>query len=88
MKPMKSGRPAWQRGLAALLIFVLALLVTQVVTFIIRFTIMYDLLGYDVFPWGPNPAPDWLSVPLFWGSAVVSLTLASFLGWKFWNHRR
>ncbi len=75
-------RPAWQRGLAALLIFVLAFLFTMVVGYIISFTVMYDLLGYDMFPWAPNPAPDWLGTTFFWAVVGISLMLASFLGWK------
>ncbi len=81
-------RPAWQRGLAALLVFVLAFLVTMVVGWIISFVILINLLGYDAFPWGSNPAPDWLDTTFSWAVVGISLMLASFLGRKVWRHRR
>ncbi len=80
-------RPAWQRGLAALLVFVLTFIVTMVVGIAIVLTILGNL-GYDTIFQGSNPAPDWLDVPLFWGTIGTALVLASFLGWKFWRHRR
>ncbi len=39
MKPIKNGRPAWQRGLAALLIFVLTFLVTMLIGIVIGFMV-------------------------------------------------
>ncbi len=78
MKPIKNGRPAWQRGLAALLIFVLTFLVTMLIGIVIGFMVDDDILGFDVFPWAP---------PYFWTITVISLTLAAFLGWKSWTRR-
>ncbi len=77
------------RGLAALFIFVFTVLVTEVVGLAISITILYNILEYNAFPsWGGNQPPDWLSATLFWGTHATALTLALFLGWKFWNHRR
>ncbi len=81
-------RPAWQRGLAALLVFVLAFLVMMVVIYIVTFWIVVGVLGYDMFPSGSNPAPEWLNTISPQAQVGTSLALASFLGWKVWRHRR
>ncbi len=81
-------RPAWQRGLAALLVFLLAFLVTMVVGWIIGFMILIGPLGYDMFPWGSNPVPDSHNKIGLRAVVGTSLALASFLGWKVWRHRR
>ncbi len=46
------------RGIAALSIFLFAFLVTMVVAFIMRFIVLIEVAGYDMFSWGSNPVPD------------------------------
>lgn len=76
------------RGIAALSIITLTFLVTQVVFFVIKFIILYEVLNYSWIPSGPNPTPDSLTIPFFWVPQIISITLSLFFGWKFWNHRR
>lgn len=76
------------RGLLTLLIFVLSFVITAMVSIAISITVLHNMLGYDLFPWGPNPTPDWLSKTFFWANVAVSLGLASFLGWKSWTRSR
>lgn len=76
------------RGLRTLLTFVLSFVITAMVSIFISATILFNMLGYDIFPWGPNPTPDWLSKTFFWANVAVSTGLASFLGWKSWTRSR
>ncbi len=75
------------RGLMVLLVFVLTFLITAILVLAISVNIQVEM-GYDLFPWGPNPTPDHLSKALFWVKIIIPLGPASFLGWKVWTRGR
>lgn len=65
------------RGLLALVVFVWTFIISMVVVYIIALYIVFGLLGYE-----------WLHTILVPAQVGICLVLASFLGWKTWNHRR